>query len=172
MTLLFLDLRRELGARGVRFWAALVWDVVRTAPALHIAALRSRWDAEFHIEEGTMRPMAILGIVVGAFEALNAVAELWAGGVRNGDGYSLAWGTLVALVGALLLWSGIALLRRTATAAAWARGAAVACLAVFACMALVQPRMSMVATVLGIVFPVALLIVLRGGRGRSGPIVA
>ena len=172
MTLLFRDQRREPDARGVRFWAELLWDVARSAPALRVEALRARWDRDIQPEEGTMKPMAILAVLIGAFEALNSLVEAWAGGVVNGDGYSLMWGILGAVAGALLLASGIALLRRATGAAAWARGAAVTCLAVFVFIDLVHPRMSILATVLGIGFPIALLLFLRWGRGQSGPIIA
>jgi hypothetical protein len=170
MALVFRDQRREVGASGVRFWAAVVWDVARSAPALRVEALRARWDRGIQTEEGTMKPMAILAVLIGALEAVNALAEGWGGGVMNRDGYSLVAGTMGAVAGALLVAAGIALLRRTPGAAAWARGAAITCLAVFVFIGLVTPRMSIVATLLGIGFPIALLLFLRWTRGR-GPSV-
>ena len=74
------------------------------------------------------------------------------------------------VAGALLVTSGIALLRHAPGAAAWARGAAITCLAVFVFIGLVTPRLSIVATMLGIGFPIALLLFLRWTRGR-GPSV-
>src|SRR3712207_8562016 len=49
-------------------------------------------------------------------------------------------------------------LRRARGAVAWARGAAVTCLAAFVFVGLVAPRLSVVAMMLGIGFPIALLI--------------
>jgi hypothetical protein len=172
MMLVFRDQRREVGAPGIRFWAELVRELVRSAAAERVDELRAWWDRDIQTEEEKMKPMATLAILIGALEVVNGSVELWAGGIRNGDGYSLAWGTMVALIGTLLVASGIALLRRAPSAAALARGAAVACLAVFACMFFVQGRMSVFATLLGTVFPVALLIFLYWDRGQSAPRVA
>jgi hypothetical protein len=171
MALVFRDRRREADARGVRFWAELVWDVARSAPALHVEMSRARWYRDIQTREGPMKPMAILAVLIGALEALGAAGEGWVGGVGGHDRYSLAWGAMGVVAGALLVAAGIALLRRAPGAAAWARGAAVACLAVFACAGLVQPRLSVFATLLGIAFPIALLLSLRS-RGPSVPTMA
>lgn len=170
MALAFRDQRREVGARGVRFWGAMVWDVARSAPALRVEVLRAWWDRGIQPEEGKMKPMASLAVLIGALEAVNALAEAWVGGMMNGDGYSLLGGTLGAVAGALLAASGIALLRRAPGAAAWARGAAITCLAVFVFIGLVKLRLSIFAIILGIGFPIALLLFLRWTRGR-GPSV-
>jgi hypothetical protein len=78
------------------------------------------------------------------------------------------------VAGVLLLTSGVALLRRTPGAPEWARGAAIACLAVFALIGLVPGRLSIFSMMLGIGFAIALLLFLRlhGGRGASGPMAA
>jgi hypothetical protein len=171
MMLVFRDQRRASSAPGVRFWVELVADLLCSAVVERTDELRAGWDRNIQHEEGTMRPMAILAMLVGVLEAVNGLVELWAGGIRNGDGYSLAWGVLVVLVGALFLASGVALLRGARGAAAWGRGAALTCLVVFVLANLVHPRMSGFATLLGIGFPIALLIFLRlsGGGGRSRP---
>jgi hypothetical protein len=172
MALLFRDQRRELSSRGIRFWAELIWDVARSAPALRIEALHNRWDRDTQTGEGKMKPMAILAVLVGALVALNALVEGYSGGMVNGDGYSLMWGVLGVVGGVLLSVSGIALLRQARAATAWAGGAAITCLVVFVLMAFVHPRMSVFANLLGIGFPIVLLIFLRRGRGTSGPIMA
>lgn len=172
MMLVFRDQRRVAGASRARFWAELLLDLAQSVALAHADALRERREPDIPTWEGTMRPMAILAVVVGGLEVVNALTEAWAGGIRNGDGYSLAWGLLVALVGVMLVVAGIALLRRTRAAVAWARGAAVSCLALFATMHMAQPRLSIFATMLGIVFPVALLIYLHWRHGRSTPLTA
>jgi len=77
-----------------------------------------------------------------------------------------------AVAGALLVVSGIALLRRSRGAAAWARGAAVTCLVMFVVIGLMTPRLSILAMLLGIGFPLALLLFLRWTRERSVPTMA
>ena len=172
MTLLFRDRRRYSGARGARFWVELLWDVARSAPALRADALRARWDRIIQAEEREMRPMAILALLIGAFEAVSAVVEGWAGGVMNHDLYSLMDGVLGTVAGALLVATGVALLRRAPRAAAWAQGAALVCLVLFVVVALVKSRMSVAFTVLGVGFPIVLLLFLRWSRGRSTPTMA
>jgi hypothetical protein len=169
MALLFRDRRREPGTRVVQFWAAMVWDVARSAPALRLEAWRARRDTNIHAEEGTMRPMAILAVLIGGFEAVNALAEGWAGRTESPSGSWLLAVALGVIAGALLVATGIALLRRAPGAPMWARGAAIACLALFVVTGLVHPWMSLVSRVLGIGFPIALLLALfvTGGRGPS-----
>ena len=168
MALVFRDRRRAPGARGIRFWTEMVWDVARSAPPLRLEAWRARWGVAIQTKGGTMKTMAILAVVIGALEALNALAETWAGGVAGRNASALLGLALAVVAGAMLLASGIALLRRSRGAAALARGAALACLAVFALIALATPMLSVLATVLGIGFPIALLIFLRWTR-RRGP---
>jgi hypothetical protein len=170
MAQLFRDRRREASAGGVRFWAWLIWDMARSAPALRLEMLRVRPDGNIQIEGGTMKTMAILAILIGAMEAVNSVAEAWAGGIMLHGGYSLAGGAMGAVAGALLAASAIALLRRAPGAATLAQGAAIACLTVFVPIALLRPMFSIAATGLGIGFPMALLVFLRWTR-RRGPSV-
>lgn len=175
MMLVFRDQRRTEHRSGVRFWVELIMDVVRSAAVERVEALRTWWDTHIHIEEGTMKPMAIVAGLIGALEAVNASVELWAGGVKNGDGFSLAGGMLGVLAGLLLLAAGIVLVRSsTVRSLAWARGAAISCLSLFVFIAVVTPRLSLLATILGIGIPIVLLFFLHraGGRGRAQPMVA
>jgi hypothetical protein len=114
-------------------------------------------------------------MLIGALEAVGALVEGWAGGfVATGNGYWLAGVVLTVVAGGMLLAAGIAMLRRTPGAAAWARGAAITCLAVVVLIRLVQPWMGIFWMLLGIAFPIALLIFLRWtrGRGPSAPTMA
>jgi hypothetical protein len=174
MLMLFRDRRREVADAdgGVRFWVEMLWDVARSAPALRLEALRARRDTDIPTEGGTMKTMAILAVLIGAFEAVNSLAEGWAGGVVNHDAYSLTGGTLGAAAGLALLAAGVAMLLRSRRAAALARGVAVACVAVFAIVAVAAPRLSLLATILGVAFPIALLLFLRRGSGKSVPMTA
>jgi hypothetical protein len=175
MVLLFGDRRREPGTRVVPFWAAMVWDVARSAPALRLEVWRARRNAQrrdptIHTQEGTMRPMAILAVVIGGFELVNALVEGWAGGTESPSGAWLVAVALGMIAVVLLVATGIALLRRASGAPTWARGAAVASLALFVVTGLVHPWMSVISRVLGVGVPAALLIALFVTRGR-GPSV-
>jgi hypothetical protein len=172
MTQSFRDLRRERNATGVRFWTRMVWDVVLSAPELRMQSLRERGGTHFNLREGIMKTMAILAILIGALEVANSLSEAWAGGIVKGGAASLAGGTIAALAGALIVASAIALLRRTPRAVAFAQGAAISCLAVFVCIAVVRPMFSGIATLLGIGFPIAMLVFLFSTRDRSTPSMA
>jgi hypothetical protein len=165
MALAFRDLRREENARGLRFWAPLLWDAARSAPALHFDAWRERWITNIQTPEGTMRPMAMLAVLIGALESLNALTEAWAGGV-NRDSESLIIGAAGVVAGATLVIAGVALLRRSPRAMVWAWASAFICVTLFGLNAVLLPRLSVLSTLLGIGFPIALLIYLHVGRGR------
>ncbi|HET7457948.1 MAG TPA: hypothetical protein VFJ74_09850 [Gemmatimonadaceae bacterium] len=170
MVLVFRDRQREAGAAGARFWSEMIWDVARSAPALRLDEWRARRGRDIQTGEGRMKTMAILAVLIGAIEAANAASEAWLGGIGNGDPRSLAAGAMAAAAGAVLLASGVAMLRRSARAVALARAAAVACLALFALIGAVAPRMSMFSMLLGVAFPVALLIFLSRTRGRGSSV--
>jgi hypothetical protein len=172
MALAFRDLRREEKARGLRFWAPLLWDAARSAPALHFDAWRERWVTDIQTPGGTMRPMAILTVVVGALESLNALTEAWAGGVVNRDSESLIAGVAGAAAGATLMIAGVVLLRRSPRAMVWAWTSAFTCVTLFGLNAVLFPRLSVLSTLLGIGLPIALLIYLHVGRGRPGATIA
>ncbi|MGZ8455127.1 MAG: hypothetical protein ACXW61_01910 [Gemmatirosa sp.] len=195
MTLLFRDQlndrRRASERRGearagvgayARFWAAVVWDVTRSAPALRLDALRARSRARadgpwvggphLHPEGGTMRArrtVAALAILGGAYELVNSAAEAWSGGgASRGDaGWVLAI-ALGVVMGTLLAGAGLALLRPGAAAARVARGAALACLALVVGILLLFPYMSILSRMVGVGVPLALLVVGRRPRGTPG----
>jgi hypothetical protein len=167
----FRDRRRDAVARPVKFWWSMLSDIARSAPTLRMDELRVHASAAINFKEGKMKTMAILALLIGALEALNSAAEAWVGGVVLHGGSALASGGLGTVAGLLLVISAIAMLRRSPSAAAFARGSAVACLAVFASVTLISPRFSAIATILGICFPVALLLYFRAS-GTSAPRMA
>lgn len=118
--------------------------------------------------------MAILSILIGAVEAVNSLQEVWVRGALNPDAALLIGGTIGTVAGVLLLSAGIALLRGSMRATALATGAAVTCLIVFVLVGLVRPQMSAFTTLLGVGFPIALLLSLRTmrGQGPSHPVTA
>lgn len=167
MMLVFRAQRRAPDGRGPGFWAGLVWDVVRSAPALRWEAARARWEL-IHTGEGAMRTMGMFTVLVGVLEAVGALAEGWAGGVRGGSPRSVFAGVLGPLAGAALATAGLALARRSPRAAATATGGAVVCLVAFSLMLLAGGRLSIAANALGICFPLVLLASRRFGH-HEGP---
>ena len=173
MELLFRDQRRGEDGRGLGFWGRTLWDVARSAPALRIEAFRGGGTGDIQPLGGTMKAMATVAILIGVLEVLNAGAEGWAGGLRNGDAVSLVAGVVGILAGALLVAAGAALLRRSPRATKLAGAWAVVCVAMFACLTLFVHRLSIAASAFGIAVPVALLIYLwRSGGRRPSPTVA
>lgn len=181
-------------ARGtVGFWAAVLWDVVRSAPALRLDALRSAvrggragrqawqegpWPGGPHTQPGggvmwPRRTVAVLAVLGGAYEVVNTGAEVWAGYGGPIGGWALAM-VLSTLMGGLLLAAGVALFGRGARATRFARGAAIGCAVLVVGLQFTFPFMSIFARLLGVGIPVALLLTTRGttGRGPSVPAVA
>ena len=166
MEIVFHDQRRGAGGRGPGFWGRTLWDVARSAPALRVEALRGGEAGDLQPLGGTMKAMAMVAIVIGVLEALNAGAEGWAGGLRSGDGISLLAGVVGIVAGALLISAGVALLRRSARARQLAGAWAIACIVMFACLTLFAHRLSIAASVFGIAVPLALLVYLWRSGGR------
>ena len=155
MSLCFRDLRRETGASGIRFWLEIVLDVARTAPALRVDALRARLNQRSHLEERPMKPMGILAVLIGLLQVVNAIIELANGGAAGFPGLVVS---LAIIVGLLLVVAGVALLRGARQATTLAQIAAVSWLALVVIVRVVHPWMSIFATILAVVFPIALLV--------------
>jgi hypothetical protein len=156
MMLVFRQCRLDDERAGARFWAALLWDVARSAPALRLDAMRARGSMDLHIREGAMKTMAIVAMLVGAVEMLNSLIEGVAGGLHR-DGLQLLSVVLCMLGGVVLVVAGVVMLRRGARARTQALGAAAACLAAFAIIARAAPVMSGLTMLLGLGFPIVLL---------------
>ena len=161
MVILFRDLHRN-EPTGPGFWVLMALDVAGSAVSVWIDELRVRQGAHTQSREARMKTIAVLSMLIGAVEAINAMQE-----ARIGAGYPLVGGSMGMLAGLLLLASGIMLLRGSARARVTANVAAVACLVVFAFTGFVMPLLSLFATILGIGFPIVLLIVMRVGSGRD-----
>ena len=161
------------GETGVRFWSEMLVDVARSAPTLHLERLRIIETSTHHDQESAMRAMAILSVLVGAFEIANAMVEFWASR-SNAGGASTVLGVTIGIIAAVLLMiAGLTLLRRGWRAATWARIAAVVYVAMLILIRMVQPWMSAFSTLIGVAFPVALLVFLFASRprGPSTPMV-
>jgi hypothetical protein len=174
MLLVFRDRRREPDARGLRFWREILSDVAHSAPALRLDAWRIRSAEDIQTREEKMRTMAILAVLIGAVESVGALTEGWAGGITSGPGPWLAGVILAAAAGALLVAAGVAMLRRAPSARSWARTAAITCVVVVVLIRFMYAWMSIFSSLLGIVFPIALLLFLwwTRGRGPAAPAIA
>ena len=166
MMLTFRQCRRDAAGCAAWFWAELLWDVARSAPALRLEAMRARWSVDLHIMEGAMKAMGILATLIGVLEVINSLIEGVGGGLHR-PGLQLLSVVLGVVGGVALLGAGIALLRRGSRAIPNALGMAVACLVAFAIIELAAPVMSIAAMLLGIGFPLVLLAYLFPKRGRD-----
>jgi len=154
MVLLFRDQCRESDVRTIGFWAAVIWDIARSAAALRAEATRT--------VEVIMKLAAILTVLLGAFGILGAMNE-WGAASQHAGTYVLAI-VLGVAASLLLLGAGVAILRQKRQAA---RLALVASLVCFVAARLVFPWMSIFLQLIGFVLPVGLLIVLYWPRKSS-----
>src|SRR5207244_9049559 len=82
MVLLFRDQCRESDVRTVRFWAMVLSDVARSAPALRAAAWRAWVNESTQTMEVIMKLAAMLTVLLGVFGIVGAVVE-WVAGSKG-----------------------------------------------------------------------------------------
>lgn len=107
-----------------------------------------------------MRVLGVFAVLVGGLELLNTVVASGAVSRGGGSGTGALLAFAAGLVSAMLLVAGGALLVRKQAAIGFARLAALACLLVFAFLAAMRPGFSMASMLLGIVFPLVMLLAL------------
>src|SRR6267143_1984286 len=156
MMLLFRDQCRESDVRTVGFWARVLWDVVRSAPALRAEATRT--------VEVIMKLAAMLTVLLGVFGIVNAVVEWVAGSKGAIDGRYVLAVVLAVFASVLLLGAGAAILLRRPQPA---RVALLASVVLFVAARLLFPWMSIFSQLVGFGLPVALLIALYWPRKPS-----
>lgn len=172
MALLFRDLCAEGEVRSLRFWAGIIGDVARSAPALHADAWRARGMKQTRTIEVFMKFAALVTVLLGVFATLNAVVEGAAGLRGTMAGTHVLSVALGVLAGALLLTAGVMLLRNAPSARRAATTATLACIGLMLVARLLHPWMSIFSQLVGIALPVTLLIVLHWPRRPSGSRVA
>jgi len=113
MVLVFRDQCRESDVRTIGFWAAVIWDIARSAPALRAEAWWTRGRESTRTTGVIMKLAAMLTVLVGVFGILNAMVE-WGAALTGtiGGMHALAL-VLGVLASALLLAAGAAILRPT-----------------------------------------------------------
>ena len=107
-----------------------------------------------------MRILGVFAVLVGGLELLNTIAAAGAVSRGGGSGTGALLALAAGLVSAMLLVAGGALIARPRGAIGFARIAALAGLLVFAILAAMRPGFSMASMLLGIIFPLIMLLVL------------
>ena len=164
MVLLFRDQCRESNVRTFGFWAAVIWDLARSAPTLRAEAWCMRGRESTRTIEVIMKLAAMLTVLVGVFGILNAMVEWGAaltGTIGGMHALSLVLGVCAS---ALLLAAGAAILRPTPRGGQVARLALLASLVLFIAARLLFPWMSVFSQLVGIGSPAAFLIALYWPR--------
>ena len=164
MMLLFRDQCRESDVRTVGFWAAVIWDIARSAPALRAEAWFTRGRERIRTMGVTMKIAAMLTVLAGVLGILNAGVDggaAFAGTIGGMHALSLV---LSILASVLLLAAGAAILRPTERGRQAARLALLASLVLMVAARLLHPWMSPFSQLMGIGLPVAFLIALSWPR--------
>jgi len=164
MVLLFRDQCQENDVRTVGFWAAVIWDVARSAPHLRAEAWGSRGSESTQTSEVIMKLAAMLTVLLGVFGIVNAVVEWVAGSKGAIDGRYVLAVVLAVFASVLLLGAGVAILLRRQQAA---RLALLASLVSVVAARLLFPWMSYFSQLVGFGLPVALLVALYWPRKPS-----
>ena len=167
MVLLFRDQCQESDVHSVGFWARVLGDVARSAPALRLEAWLTRWSQNTRTMEVIMKLAAMLTVLLGVIGVLNAGVEWGAGAAQTIQGahaVSLMLGVFASL---LLLAAGVALLSGTPRSRQAARLALLASVVMIVAARILFPWMSIFSQFVGIGLPVALLIALYLPRKAS-----
>ena len=154
MVVLFRDQCRDGDVRTIGFWKNVLWDVLRSAPALRIEATST--------VEVPMKIAGMLALVLGGFVIFGEIRE-WMAASQSAGNYvpSIVLGIVSS---ALLLGAAVAILLQMRQAA---RVALVVSLVCFLAARLLFPWMGIFAQLVGFGLPVALLIALYWPRKPS-----
>lgn len=169
MMQVFRDQCRAENVGAIAFWVSVAWDVLQSAPALHVNA----WHERQHVNTGTgrltMKLVAMMAVLAGTFEILNAAGEGIVGG-RHGSGSAHLAAVLLGLAAAvLLLVAGVAVLRGPATRRRSAMRAAIVSIAALVAARLTFGWMSIFSQLVGLAPPITIVSMLywTGRRGSS-----
>ena len=160
MVLLFRDQCRESDVRSLGFWARVLSDVARSAPALRVAAWRARALENNRTMEVIMKLAAMLTVLLGVLGVLNAGVEWGASAsqtIQQAHALSLVLGIFASM---LLVAAGVAMLSGTPRGRQAARLALLASLVIVVAARLLHPWMSVLTQLVGMGLPVGLLIAL------------
>lgn len=168
MTLIFCDEYRSRKTAAFSFWLMMLYDVARSAVVLWAEILIARVREYTRIVEVLMKLAGILAVLVGVFGAVNAVAEA-VPGMRGTPGGAYILAIVLGIIAAgLILIAGAAVLRSPVSGRHTATITALASLVTILIARLLHPWMSMLAFVVGIGLPIALVAVLYWPDTRTG----
>ena len=168
MMQLFRDQRRLSGASIIGFWMHVLSDVAQSAPVLRADAWRAEGSGTTRTVRLTMKLIAMLTVLLGAFGTVNAIAEAVMGMRQGALGTNYLFAVLLGVVaGVLLLVAGVAALRGMPAGRRAASGAALASLVAFVLARLMLGWMSIFAQLVGIVLPLVILAALHWPRRRG-----
>ena len=167
MTLIFRDEFASRNTATLGFWVTMVCDIARSAPPMWVDALCARMNDYTRIVEVIMKLAGILAVLLGAYGVVNAFAEA-VPGMRGTPGAAYILAVALAIIAAsLLLTAGAALLRSPVSGRHTATIASLASLVIVVIARLLHPWMSMLALIVGIVLPIALLAALQWPNRQS-----
>jgi len=168
MVLLFRDQCRESDVRTFGFWAAVIWDLARSAPALRAEAWCTRGRESTRTIEVIMKLAGVLAVLLGVYGGVSALTEAVAGMRGTPSGAYILAVLLGVIAAALLLTAGASLLRSPVSGRPTATITTLASLVIVLIARLLHPWMGMLALIVGIGFPIVLLAALHWPN-RRGP---
>jgi hypothetical protein len=163
MVLLFRDQCQESDPRTLGFWARVLGDVVRSAPALRLEA----WRENTKTLEVIMKLAAVLTVLLALFGIVGIGGEWVAGSKQPMQGAWVLAVVLGMLSSLLLLAAAIAILSRAPRGRPVARLALLGSLVMGVAARLLFPWMGIFAQLVGIGLPAGLLIALYWPRKSS-----
>jgi hypothetical protein len=168
MTLIFRDEYRSRNAAVLGFWIAMICDVARSATSIWLEVLYARVKNYTRIVEVIMKLAGVLAVLLGVYGVVGALAEALAGMRGTPSGAYILAVALGIIAAALLLTAGAALLRSPVSGRRTATITLLASLVIVLIARLLHPWMGMLALIVGIGLPIALLAALYWPN-RRGP---
>jgi hypothetical protein len=168
MMLIFRDEYRATNvAAALGFWITMVSDVARSGTSVWLDVVRARLKDYTRLVEVIMKIAGIMAVLLGVYGIANALAEAVPGMHGTvGSAYVIAV-VLGIVAAALLVIVGATLLRSPESARHTATIATLGSLVAVVVARLLHPWMSVLALIVGIGLPIALLAALQwpnGGR--------
>jgi len=164
MTLVFRDEYRTRDTNAFAFWVDMLCDAAQSAISIWAHAALARVRHHTRTLEAIMKLAGVLAVLLGLFEAVNALTELVPAMQGTHGGAHFAAIVLAFVAAALLITAGTALFRGTLSGRHGATMALAASLVTIVVARLTHPWMSMLSQLVGIASPLALLAAMHWPR--------